>query len=55
MFQFGGSWSFVWGGLSPQKPPRGDGTGTVYGGLFSENLNHVWASQVILTMYEIEK
>jgi len=21
-----GAWSFVWGGLSPPKPPRGDGT-----------------------------
>jgi len=26
MFQFWEAWSFVWGGLSPQKPPRGDGT-----------------------------
>jgi len=25
------------------------------GGLLSENLNHVWASQAMLTMYEIEK
>ena len=29
MFQFGGSWSFVWG-LSPQNPPHGDGTGSAY-------------------------
>jgi len=29
--------------------------GTVYGGLLSESLNHVWANQAMLTMYEIEK
>jgi len=29
--------------------------GTVYGGLLSESLNHVWASQAMLTIYEIEK
>jgi len=28
---------------------------TGYGGLLSESLNHVWASQAMLTMYEIEK
>jgi len=27
MFQFGGAWSFFGGGLSPPKPPHGDGTG----------------------------
>jgi len=26
MFQFGEAWSFVWGGLTPPKPLRGDGT-----------------------------
>jgi len=26
MFQFGGAWSFVWGGKLP-KDPRGDGIG----------------------------
>jgi len=29
--------------------------GTVYGGLLSESLNHVWASQAMLTIKEIEK
>ena len=28
---------------------------TVCGGLLSESLNHVWASQAMLTIYEIEK
>jgi len=28
---------------------------TEYGGLLSESLNHVWASQAMLTMHEIEK
>jgi len=28
---------------------------TVCGGLLSESLNHEWASQAMLTMYEIEK
>jgi len=25
MFQFGGTWSFVWGGAKPQKPPVATG------------------------------
>jgi len=28
---------------------------TGYGGLLSESFNHVWASQAMLTMSEIEK
>ena len=28
---------------------------TKYGGLLSESLNHVWASQAMLAMYEIER
>jgi len=36
-------------------PPLCTPLGTVYGGLLSEGLNHVWASQAMLTMYEIEK
>jgi len=35
------------------EPPPLHATGNA--GLISENLNHVWASQALLTMYEIEK
>jgi len=40
------------GAVAPFAPPL-DATGNA--GLLSENLNHIWASQAILTMYEIEK
>jgi len=49
--------TFLWmhGVVAPFASPVYTPLGTVYGGLLSESLNHVWASQAMLTMYEIEK
>jgi len=35
------AWSFVWGGLSPPNPPRGDGTGWITGLWKGEQNNFV--------------
>ena len=43
------------GTVAPFASPIYTSLGTVYGGLLSESLNHEWASQAMLTMYEIEK
>jgi len=40
------------GAVAPFAPPLHV---TGYGGLFSESFNHVWASQAMFTMSEIEK
>jgi len=40
------------GAVAPVAPPL---HATGGGGLLSETLNHVWASQARLTMHEIEK
>jgi len=43
------------GAVAPFASPLCTPLGTVYSGLLSESLNHVCASQAMLTMYEIEK
>jgi len=49
--------SLLWipGAVAQFASPLYAPLGTVYGGLLSESLIHVWASQAMLTMYEIEK
>ena len=48
--------TFLWmlSAVAPFASPLYTLLGTVYGGLLSESLNHVWASQAMLTKYEIE-
>jgi len=48
--------TFFWmpGAVAPFASPLYTPQGTVYGGILSESLNHVCASQAMLTMYEIE-
>jgi len=38
--------------VAPLAPPPLHACG--YGGLLSESLNHVWASQALFTVYETE-
>jgi len=47
----------VWipGAVAQFASPLYTPLGTVYGGLLSESLNHVWASHATLNIYEIEK
>jgi len=43
------------GAVAPFASPLCTPLATGYGGLLSESLHHLWASQATLTMYEIEK
>jgi len=49
--------TFLWmpGAVAPFASPLYTPLVTVFGGLLSDSLNHTWASQAMLTMYEIEK
>ena len=49
--------TFLWmpGAVALFASPLYTPPGTINGGILSESLNHVWASQAMLTMCEMEK